>query len=87
MYKVKTTNRFDKEFKKLDPYIKQMIKSWIIKNLVDCDDPRQYGKALVGDRVGQWRYRVGDYRIICTIDDNSLIILALEVGHRRIIYK
>lgn len=85
-YSVETTARFDKEFKKLDKYTQKMIKSWIVKNLVDCDNPRLHGKGLTANRSGQWRYRIGDYRIICEIEDDRLVILALSVGHRREVY-
>lgn len=86
-FRVETTSRFDKEFKKLDKYTQRMLKAWIEKNLVDCEDPRLHGKGLTENRNGQWRYRIGDYRIICEIQDDALIILALSVGHRRDIYK
>ncbi len=86
-YRVETTSRFDKEFKKLDKYTMMMIKSWINKNLVDCEDPRIHGKGLKSNRSGQWRYRIGDYRLICEINDDKLIILALSIGHRRDVYK
>lgn len=86
-YKVMTTARFDKEFKKLDRYTMKMIKAWINKNLVDCENPRAHGKALTANRSGQWRYRIGDYRLICKIEDNELIILALSIGHRKEVYE
>lgn len=86
-YVVETTSRFDKEFKKLDNYTKRIIKSWIEKNLVNCEDPRQNGKALTGNKKGKWRYRIGDYRIICDIQDDKMVILALNVGHRKEIYQ
>lgn len=82
-YSVETTERFDKEFKKLDKYTQRMIKAWIDKNL----NPRQHGKGLTANRSGQWRYRIGDYRLICQIEDTALVILALSVGHRREVYK
>ena len=85
-YSVETTSRFDKEFKKLDRYSQLMIKSWITKNLIDCENPRIHGKALVANRKGQWRYRIGDYRLICLIEDDRLIITALNIGHRRDVY-
>ena len=85
-YYVKTTARFDKEFKKLDKYTQQMIKSWIGKNLQNCENPRAHGKGLTANKSGQWRYRIGDYRLLCLIQDQELIILALTVGHRREIY-
>lgn len=86
IYEVMTTARFDREFKKLDRYTQRMIKSWIDKNLVGCINPRQHGKGLTANRSGQWRYRIGDYRLICEINDNELVILALSVGHRREVY-
>ena len=86
-YDVRTAQRFDREFKKLDRYTQLMIRSWINKNLVECEDPRIHGKALAANRKGQWRYRIGDYRLICLIDDQELIILALSVGHRREVYR
>ena len=86
-YQVEVTTRFEREFKKLDRYTQRMIKSWIDKNLVNCADPRQHGKALTANRSGQWRYRIGDYRLICQIQDQELIIFALSVGHRREIYQ
>ncbi len=80
-YTLETTSRFDKEFKKLDRYTQRMIKAWIEKNLVGCTDPRIHGKGLTANRSGQWRYRIGDYRLICSIEDSRLVILALSVGH------
>lgn len=86
-YKVETTVRFDREFKRLDRYTQRMIKAWIDKNLVGCSDPRQHGKGLTANRSGHWRYRIGDYRLICEIRDSELVILALTVGHRREVYE
>ena len=86
MYKVETTARFDKEFKKLDKYTQRMITAWIDKNLEGSENPRVRGKGLTANRSGQWRYRIGDYRLICEIQDNKLVILALSIGHRRAIY-
>ena len=85
-YSVEFTPRFSKEFKKLDRYTQKMIKSWINKRLVDCENPRSFGKGLTSNRSGQWIYRIGDYRLICFIEDNRLIIIALSIGHRREVY-
>lgn len=85
-YSVQYSKQAIKELKKLDRFTCQMIYSWIDKNLSDCEDPRQHGKALTANRKGQWRYRIGDYRLICDIQDDKLVILALTVGHRRDIY-
>ena len=86
IYHVETTARFDREFKKLDRYTQRIVKAWIEKNLVDCTDPRIHGKGLTSNRSGQWRYRIGDYRLICQIEENRLVILALSIGHRSDIY-
>ena len=82
-YKIVPTPKFAKSFKKLDPFVRKQIKSYL--NLV-TENPRAKGKALVANRTGQWRYRIGPPRVIVNIQDNELIILALEVGHRRDIY-
>lgn len=86
-YNIELSERFKKEFKKLDKYTQKMIRAWIEKNLVECENPRKQGKGLSSNRNGQWRYRIGDYRLICVIEDEKLIILALTIGHRRDIYK
>ena len=86
-YNVYLTERFKKDFRKLDKYTQKLLRAWIDKNLVGCENPRAFGKSLSFDHRGQWRYRIGDYRIICEIQDNELIILALNVGHRKSIYK
>ena len=86
-YTIQTTPRFDKEFKKLDFYTQKIIKAWINKNIQGCEDPRIHGKALSSNRSGQWRYKIGDYRLLCEMHDNVLIILALSVGHRKEVYK
>ena len=85
-FKVAFTKEALKSLKKLDKGIARLITSWIRKNLEGCTDPRAHGKGLVANHSGQWRYRIGDYRLICEIDDGHLVILALSVAHRREIY-
>lgn len=85
-YKVEYTERAVKQLKKLDYHTRSLIYAWIDKNLVDCENPRMHGKALIENRTGQWRYRIGDYRIICEIKEQEVLILVVEVGHRREIY-
>ncbi|MDO5689404.1 MAG: type II toxin-antitoxin system RelE/ParE family toxin [Tissierellia bacterium] len=75
-----------KQLKKLDKSIAKIIVHWIEKNLEDCEDPRLKGKPLKGDRGSQWRYRVGNYRLIAEIKDKKLIILIISIGHRKEIY-
>lgn len=75
-----------KELKKLDKHTAAMIIGWIRKNLDGCENPRQHGKGLTANRSGQWRYRVGDYRLLADIQDNKIVILILHVGHRSEVY-
>ncbi|MDU2373340.1 MAG: type II toxin-antitoxin system RelE/ParE family toxin [Peptoniphilus harei] len=86
IYQVRTTKKFDKSFKKLDRQSQKLIKNWIEGNLMDCPDPRFSGKPLTGNFKGVWRYRIGSYRLLTKIDDDKLIIFAIDVGHRRNIY-
>lgn len=85
-YNVELSDRFKRDFKILDKYTQKMLRGWIDKNLVGTTNPRILGKGLTANRSGQWRYRIGDYRMICLIDDDKLVILSLTVGHRRYIY-
>ncbi|WP_195340127.1 type II toxin-antitoxin system RelE/ParE family toxin [Fusobacterium sp. 1001295B_180824_G3] len=87
MYTVKTASHFDKEFKKLDKFTQKILSSWIDKNLEGCENPRIQGKGLTSNHSGQWRYKIGDYRLICVIEDDKLIILAFTVGHGKNIYE
>ena len=85
-YKVLLTEKAKKALKKLDRPTAALIIGWIEKNLENCENPRQHGKGLTSNRSGQWRYRIGDYRLICEIKDKEIIILILEIGHRKDIY-
>lgn len=85
-YKVRFTERAKKDLKKLDKHTAALILGWIRKNLEDCENPRLHGKALSANRAGEWRYRVGDYRLIAKIEDETVTILILNAGHRREIY-
>ncbi|MBU5669879.1 type II toxin-antitoxin system RelE/ParE family toxin [Peptoniphilus sp. MSJ-1] len=86
-YKVKFSNKANKIFKKIDRPIQKLIISYLENNLEGCENPRAIGKALVGNKKGLWRYRIGNYRLICEIKDYDLIILIINLGHRRDIYK
>ena len=86
-YQVEYTKSVVKQLKKMDRKIAALILSYIEEKLVDCENPRAYGKALIGDKKEIWRYRVGDYRILAMIEDEVLIITVVEVGHLRSIYE
>ena len=74
-----------KDFLKIDRTVQLRIKEFIIK-LQDLENPRSTGKALKGSFSGLWRYRVGNYRLICDIDDHKILITVLQIGHRKDIY-
>ncbi|MGI4851419.1 MAG: type II toxin-antitoxin system RelE family toxin [Janthinobacterium lividum] len=76
----------EKEFFKLDVSIQRQIQQFLRKNIVPSSNPRQFGKALKGDLASFWRYRVGDYRLLCTFEDNNCLIFVIQIGHRREIY-
>jgi mRNA interferase RelE/StbE len=86
-YQVVFSDDARKELKKLDKHLALLIIAWVRKNLEGCSDPRRFGKGLTANRSGQWRYRVGDYRLIAEIQDEKVIILILTVGHRREVYE
>lgn len=86
IYQIVTTDKFDKSFKKTDKQTQKIIKAWIEKNLMGCENPHLHGKGLTANKSGQWRYRVGNYRILAEIRDNELVLVLIEAGHRRRIY-
>ncbi|ABF34992.1 RelE-domain protein [Streptococcus dysgalactiae subsp. equisimilis GGS_124] len=86
-YKLVVSDEVKKQLKKMDKHVGLMLAKDMKKRLDGLNNPRQFGKALTGQYKGLWRYRVGNYRVICDIVDNEMIILALEVGHRKEIYK
>lgn len=87
MYHVEFTKFALKQLKKMDKSTAALILGWIRKNIEGCDNPRIHGKGLTADKSGQWRYRVGDYRILAEIQDDKVIVLVINIGHRSTIYK
>ena len=87
MYKVKVTSDFEKQFKKLDHSVQEMVSKWIKKHLINTDNPRAQGKPLAANLKNYWRYRIGDYRLLAEIQDKELVILAVNIAHRSTIYK
>jgi len=75
------------ELKKLDPSAKLRVVRFLQERIAGDHDPRDFGKPLTGDKVGLWRYRVGEYRIVCRIDDGSGSVLVLRIGHRKDVYR
>ena len=86
MWRLVFSKRADKQLSKMDSGVSRIIVAWLLKNIDGCEDPRAHGKGLTANRSGKWRYRVGDYRILCEIKDSELVVLAIEIGHRRDVY-
>lgn len=85
-FKIQFTEQALKQLKKMDRHTALLITGWLRKNIEGCLDPRQHGKGLTANHSGQWRYRVGDYRIITEIQDEKIIVLVVVIGHRKEIY-
>ena len=85
-FEIVFTEKAKKQLKKLEKYTASLIIGWLEKNIQGCKNPRLHRKGLVENKSGQWRYRIGDYRVICQIEDEKIIVLVLEIGHRREIY-
>ena len=85
-YSLVFSKEADKQVSKLDPGVRRVILKWLEKNVDGSTDPRIHGKALSANRVGQWRYRIGDYRAICLIEDDRLVVLCITVAHLRDVY-
>ena len=75
-----------KELKKLGAQAQREILAYLDERIATEEDPSRFGKALRGDLAGLWRYRVGDYRMICSLHEGELLVLVLKVGHRRDVY-
>ena len=72
-----------RQLRKIDKTWQAAILDYLEDEIAPLQDPRSRGKALVGDKRGLWRYRVGNYRILCEIRDTELVITAVAIGHRR----
>ncbi len=87
-WKVEFSPVAHRELNRLDPQHAKRILKFLASRLSPLDNPRSIGKALHGERFGEfWKYRVGDYRLICKIEDERIVILVLQVGHRREVYR
>ena len=78
----------DRELDKLDPQVARRILSFLHGRVAVLDNPRSLGDALKGSELGEfWKYRVGDYRIIASIEDSAVRILVVKIGNRREVYR
>jgi mRNA interferase RelE/StbE len=85
-WSVEWDDRARRELRRLDPQIQRAILRYFSERIAIEDDPRRFGKPLRHELQGLWRYRIGDYRAICQIENDHLVVLVLAVNHRRQVY-
>ena len=87
-WKVELDSAAERDLDKLDPQMARRILAFLHGRIAPLDDPRSIGEALKGSKLGEfWKYRVGDYRIISSIEDGALRILVVKIGNRREVYR
>jgi mRNA interferase RelE/StbE len=86
IWRVEFLQSAKRELKKLDKRWQVAILDYLEDEIAVLENPRNRGKALVGEKQGLWRYRVADYRIVCEIRDAELLIVAVTLGHRKNVY-
>lgn len=86
MYNVIFEPRAEKKFLKLESAVQKQILKYM-RNDILLRSPKSFGRPLMYERSGEWRYRVGDYRIICKILDHELVILVIDIDHRKDVYR
>ena len=84
---VRISRTAEKQIERLDRQAQRRIVDFLRERVAGAADPRLTGKPLRGHKAGLWRYRVGDYRLICRIEDQELVVMVLQVGHRKEIYQ
>lgn len=84
---IEYTRTAGSQLRKLDRQAARRVVDYLDTRIATMPDPRSEGKALVGPLGGLWRYRIGDYRIICDIQDGALRVLVVRIGNRRDVYR
>ncbi len=85
-WRVEIDDRAAKELRSLDAKVQKEILRYLRERIATHEDPRRFGKALGRELSGLWRYRVGNYRLVCMIEDAVFIVLIIRIGHRRDVY-
>lgn len=85
-YAIRYTKSANKELSKLDKQVAKKVMDYMDKHIAPLDNARSVGKRLTGPLGDFWRYRVGDYRVICDVQDTELIVLVVRVGKRSEVY-
>ncbi|MGH8750191.1 MAG: type II toxin-antitoxin system RelE family toxin [Burkholderiales bacterium] len=86
-WRVEFVRKAKRELDKLDRPTKERIVRFLRERIATDENPRRTGEALSGEKAIFWKYRVGDYRLICDIQDKQIIVLVIAIGHRREVYR
>ena len=87
-WKVEFSEGAKKSLSRLDKQVATRILRFLTERVAVADDPRSLGDALVGSTFGEfWKYRVGDWRLVCSIQDDRVVVYVLKIGNRREVYK
>ena len=86
-WRIEISRTAEKQIQKLSRPAQESIVRFLRERVQPAGDPRQFGKPLHGDKGGLWRYRVGDYRLICDIQDERITVQVIRVGHRKDVYR
>lgn len=86
-WKVEFDAQAAKEFQKLNKDLRRLITNYLIYKVLRCNHPKDLGKPLKYGYIGLWRYRVEKYRIICHLEEDTMIILVLKIGKRDSVYE
>lgn len=87
VWTVEFDDRARRELRKLDAQVQRSILRYLRERIAVAEDPRRFGKPLRRNFAGLWRYRVEDYRLICRIEEDRVVVLVLQLGHRREVYQ
>lgn len=87
VWRVEIRQTAERQLGRITPASRLRIIQFLRERIEGCADPRAIGNPLQGEMAGLWRYRVGDYRLICHVQDEKVTVLVLEIGHRREIYR
>jgi mRNA interferase RelE/StbE len=87
IWRIEWDDRARKELRKLDPPVQKEILSYLRVRVAESANPRLFGQNLSGNKAGLWRYRLGNYRVVCKIEDDIFVVLVLGVGHRKEVYE
>lgn len=87
VWRIEITRTAEKQITKLSRAAQKSIQRFLRERLHPAENPRQWGKPLHGEKRSLWRYRVADYRLICDLQDEKLVVLVVEVGHRKDVYR